>query len=204
VGRRGLRILWHAQIDHPTGIVDVFNTHLPPASTWNPVTSPAAGVPGSGRSRLRDCQAVQVASLVRQRAAPIRCAYWQVISTPNRGLSCIATWSSPTLDRRLPGGGNPECDPATGIGCTSGRADEDLSDMESPQRRGRRIDYLFLQYPLMLDLQHELDSHRTTTATVSRRGSRRRPDLSPALAAHCRMPSAAFRSRGVAGDINCR
>ena len=24
----GLRILWHTQIDHPTGIVDVFNTHL--------------------------------------------------------------------------------------------------------------------------------------------------------------------------------
>jgi hypothetical protein len=41
--------------------------------------------------------------------------------------------------------GNPECDPATGVGCTSGREDESLGDMESPALgESVRIDFIFV------------------------------------------------------------
>jgi endonuclease/exonuclease/phosphatase family metal-dependent hydrolase len=51
-----------------------------------------------------------------------------------------AGWMDPYL-----AAGNPECVPATGIGCTSGREDEDLSDLEaSALNVDRRIDYVFL------------------------------------------------------------
>jgi hypothetical protein len=44
--------------------------------------------------------------------------------------------------------GNLECVPATGVGCTSGREDSDLSDLEaSPLNVDRRIDYVFLIPP---------------------------------------------------------
>jgi hypothetical protein len=45
--------------------------------------------------------------------------------------------------------GNPECNPGTGVGCTSGRADEDLSELESSaSNEVERIDYAFLIPPL--------------------------------------------------------
>jgi hypothetical protein len=41
--------------------------------------------------------------------------------------------------------GLPECDAATGEGCTSGREDSNLSEMESPEsNQRRRIDFLFV------------------------------------------------------------
>jgi hypothetical protein len=44
--------------------------------------------------------------------------------------------------------GNPECDPATGVGCTSGRQDESLVDLESPaSNEVERIDFIFLVPP---------------------------------------------------------
>jgi hypothetical protein len=41
--------------------------------------------------------------------------------------------------------GNAECDPVSGEQCTSGREDENLSDLESPElNQHQRIDYIFV------------------------------------------------------------
>ncbi len=41
--------------------------------------------------------------------------------------------------------GNPECVSATGVGCTSGREDEALTDLEDPAlNQTERIDYIWL------------------------------------------------------------
>jgi len=46
------------------------------------------------------------------------------------------------------GAGNPECDPASGVGCTAGRIDDDLSQMESAAtNENERIDFIFLVPP---------------------------------------------------------
>jgi hypothetical protein len=40
---------------------------------------------------------------------------------------------------------NPDCDPATGVNCTSGRVDADLSDLTDPtSKQSERIDYVWL------------------------------------------------------------
>lgn len=44
--------------------------------------------------------------------------------------------------------GNPECDPQTGVGCTSGRVDSDLSDLTNPASiETERIDVILVRAP---------------------------------------------------------
>lgn len=161
-----IRILWHAQIDHPTGIIDVFNTHLAAGIDLQPCdASCPQECRDAGAANSRECQAIQVASLVPRRAAPgsLRILGGDFNANPQsfvyRHLVEENGWGD-----AYKMAGNPECDPATGLGCTSGRADEDLSDMESPASGVRsRIDYLFVQLPEHADnssCRYELDSHR--------------------------------------------
>jgi len=146
----GLRILWHAQIDHPTGIVDVFNTHLAAGIDLKPCdASCPQECRDAGAANSRECQALQIARLTQERAAPnsLRILGGDFNSDPQsfgyRRLVEENGWTD-----AYTAAGNPECDPATGIGCTSGREDEELSDMESPASgEHRRIDYLFIQWP---------------------------------------------------------
>ncbi|HEX6311452.1 MAG TPA: endonuclease/exonuclease/phosphatase family protein, partial [Acidimicrobiia bacterium] len=45
-------------------------------------------------------------------------------------------------------GGNPECDPGTGTGCTSGRQDDAVDDLRDPNAlQSQRIDYIFVKPP---------------------------------------------------------
>jgi endonuclease/exonuclease/phosphatase family metal-dependent hydrolase len=42
--------------------------------------------------------------------------------------------------------GNPECDGATGVGCTGGRADESVDALKDPNARNdERIDFIFVK-----------------------------------------------------------
>jgi endonuclease/exonuclease/phosphatase family metal-dependent hydrolase len=161
----GLRILWHAQIDHPTGIVDVFNTHLAAGIDLQPCD---AACPqecrDAGAADSRECQAIQVARLTQQRAAPdsLRILGGDFNANPESFVYRHIVDENGWIDAYKEAG-NPECDAATGIGCTSGRQDEDLSDMESPANGVRsRIDYLFFQLPAngASACRYALDSHR--------------------------------------------
>ena len=144
----GVRVLWHTRIDHPMGIVDVFNTHL------------AAGVDrGSaecseecpeqcvvqGAVTNRDCQAVQVADLAERHAADgsLRVLAGDFNATPDSFVY------SHLIDRgwvdAFAAAGHRECDSSTGVGCTAGRESEALIDLESPKSGvDRRIDYMFI------------------------------------------------------------
>jgi len=44
--------------------------------------------------------------------------------------------------------GNPECDPATALGCSSGRDDQSLESLQDPTKRQvERIDFIFVKSP---------------------------------------------------------
>jgi endonuclease/exonuclease/phosphatase family metal-dependent hydrolase len=44
--------------------------------------------------------------------------------------------------------GNPECDPATAVGCSSGRDDKSLESLQDPTKRQvERIDFIFVKAP---------------------------------------------------------
>lgn len=150
--KNNFRNVLFARIDHPAGAFDVFSTHLAsgsdggsgPCGTDCPPACLAAGA-----VTLRDCQAVQTAEMVEElhdgaepavvvgdfNAQPGSFVYQQFV---DRG------WS----DAYLAAGNNPECDPMTGFGCTSGREDSALTDLESPALNvGARIDFAFLVPP---------------------------------------------------------
>ncbi|MFP6664495.1 MAG: endonuclease/exonuclease/phosphatase family protein [Deltaproteobacteria bacterium] len=144
----GFRNVLLTRVAHPTGPVDVFSTHL------------ASGVDGARGScgpecpsecvaadatTLRECQAVQMAEWIEAshvgpepaliagdfNAPPGSFEYRQFTG---RG------WSDAYLEA-----GNAECNPASGIGCTSGREDQSLVDMESPALGvSVRVDFIFI------------------------------------------------------------
>jgi endonuclease/exonuclease/phosphatase family metal-dependent hydrolase len=146
------KALW-ARIDHPLGAVDVFTTHLASGSDGGPVpcTADLSCPPeciDAGASNRRDCQAVQLAAFIDAvhdvdgpavlagdfNAEPRSFIYR---TFADRG------WSDVYL-----AAGNPECDPSSGAGCTSGRADESLVELESPANNEvERIDFIFLLPP---------------------------------------------------------
>jgi endonuclease/exonuclease/phosphatase family metal-dependent hydrolase len=147
------RNVLHVRVDHPIGIVDLFSTHLASGSDFG--SSPCnVQIPcpqeciDAGAVTVRDCQAVQLAALAAAQhdgdapavivgdfnAEPFSFVYNQMVN---------AGWTDTHL-----AAGNLECVPATGVGCTSGREDSDLSDLEaSPLNVDRRIDYVFLIPP---------------------------------------------------------
>lgn len=147
----GFRTVLFARIDHPIGAVDIFSTHL--ASSSDGAQLPCEGdcppeCVAAGAATVRECQSVQMAGFVAARhdvpgpavatgdynASPDSFVYDQFTS---RG------WTDVYL-----AAGNPECDPLTGVGCTSGRQDEDLSELESSaSNEDERIDYIFLIPP---------------------------------------------------------
>jgi endonuclease/exonuclease/phosphatase family metal-dependent hydrolase len=208
----GLRLLWHTQIDHPTGIVDVFNTHLSagvdvmPCDETCPEECRAAGAENS-----RECQAIQIARLTQQRAAPdsLRILGGDFNSDPESFVYHYIVKENGWGDAYL-AAGNAECDPATGIGCTSGRQDEDLSDMESPASGVRaRIDYLFVQFPdggsgsacqYELDLHGDVDGDGLATRIFA-------DDPNPFAATCGPLPEAICwpsDHEGMQADFNCR
>ena len=146
----GIRSLWHVRIDHPVGAVDVFNTHLAAGidrgSSPCDEACPSACI-AAGAETNRDCQAVETAGLVDLRSAPasLRVLAGDFNAVPDSFVYRHLVEENAWRDTYLVAG-NPECDPATGVGCTSGREDEALFDMESPEAGvDRRIDFLLIQ-----------------------------------------------------------
>ncbi len=139
------------RLDHPLGPLDVFSAHL--AASGDGAQDPcAAGCPAeclaAGATNVRECQGVQMAAFVAAR---------HDVSTP---AVVTGDFNEPPgsfvwhqlVDRGWPdvylATGLPECDPTTGLGCTAGRFDEDLTDLESPASgEVERIDYIFLVPP---------------------------------------------------------
>jgi endonuclease/exonuclease/phosphatase family metal-dependent hydrolase len=136
-----------ARIDHPLGPVDVFTTHLASGSDGGPlacdVDCPLECVVEDVATN-RDCQAVQMAMFIDERhdVGPPAVITGDFNDPPGSFVynHMIARgW----IDTYL-AVDNPECDPVTGTGCTSGRASS-LAELESTDANvDRRIDYTFL------------------------------------------------------------
>jgi len=149
---RQFRTVRFARIDHPIGPVDVFSTHLASTSdgAQNPCTAPTCPEEcvAAGAATVRQCQGVQMARYIEERhdvATP-------AVITGDFNESPDTFVYNQFVGRGWPdvylGAGNPECDPTTGIGCTSGRQDENLSQLESPaSNENERIDFIFLVPP---------------------------------------------------------
>jgi endonuclease/exonuclease/phosphatase family metal-dependent hydrolase len=148
---RGFRSVLWTRLDHPLGPLDVFSTHL--ASSSDGAQRPCgADCPAeciaAGAANVRQCQAVQVAELAAGRPpAPAPALVAGDLNDPPGSFVYRQFAERGFLDVHL-AAGRAECDPASGEGCTSGRIDDALDDLESPESREiERIDYVFLVPP---------------------------------------------------------
>jgi len=157
------RVLWHVRLDHPTGVVDVFNTHLAAGVDLGsePCAEPCpAECVVAGAMSNRDCQAVEVAALAESWSAAdsLRVLAGDFNSTPSTFVYEHLVERSGWTDTYL-AAGNPECEPASGVGCTSGRESENLDELESPASNvRRRIDFAFVQFPTGGECRWQIDS----------------------------------------------
>lgn len=135
------------RIEHPSGTLDLYVTHLGSSSDGGPQpcgdACPAECV-AAGVVTIRDCQAVQMTAFIAATHDPalLGLVAGDFNETPGSFVYQQFVgrgWSDVYL-----AAGNPECDPTSGVGCTSGRADEDLSGLESPALgESERIDFIF-------------------------------------------------------------
>jgi len=147
----GFRHVTWVRLDHPIGPVDVFSTHL--AAGVDQGNDPCAGscpteCVTAGAVTNRDCQAVQMALFVEEKhdvdtpgaiTGDFNAAPGSFVYTEFTGRGWTDTYLA---------AGNPECNPGTGVGCTSGRGSSDLTDLESTVANvGARIDFTFLIPP---------------------------------------------------------
>ena len=146
----------HARVDHPIGPVDVFSTHLASGSdlATNPCGDPPFGpcpaeCTAAGAVNVRDCQAVQLAAFVTAEHDVDGPAF--VVGDFNEDFGSFV------YDQFVTGlgasdtfldAGNAECNAGTGVGCTSGRIDDDLTDLEATALVvDNRIDFVFMIPP---------------------------------------------------------
>src|SRR5262249_8221006 len=143
----GYRNVLHVRLDHPLGPLDVFTTHLG-SGTGEGDDPCGASCPqecvAAGAVTLLDCQAVPVAQLVADRhdvaAPPVLTGG---LNAPPRNFAHAQLTGRGWRDVYSAAGG-VECDPVTGVGCTSGRVDDSLQDLESPaSHQAERIDFIF-------------------------------------------------------------
>jgi endonuclease/exonuclease/phosphatase family metal-dependent hydrolase len=94
--------------------------------------------------------------------------------------------------------GNPECDPATGVACTGGRADMQTDDLTNPaSKTTERIDYLFAKAPrgckLAFDRPRDRDKDKLGTGLFAHEPVTGGPGGLAYLSDHT----------GVAADLSC-
>jgi endonuclease/exonuclease/phosphatase family metal-dependent hydrolase len=148
-----------ARVEHPEGPIDVFTTHLASSSDSGGEPCGVVVVPppflnvcpaqcDDTVDTVRECQAKQMALFVEARhdvAGPA------ILSGDFNAEPGSAEYQEFTergwIDSHL-AAGNAECDPTSGEQCTSGRVDNDLSSLESPELgQVERIDFIFVVPP---------------------------------------------------------
>lgn len=194
--------------DHPAGPLDVFTTHLAAGIDGGPTPCgadcPVACV-NAGAATVRECQAVQVAAAVEAR--PPASGPALVIGDFNAapGGAVHATFTSRGWADAYEAAGLPVCDASTGVGCTSGRVDDDLSELESPAlNESARIDFVFVVPPAMgtcaIETAGDPDGDGVATRLFADEPNPFSPGCGPAPAAIC-WPSDHV---GMQADLACR
>ncbi len=140
----------HARIDHPTGEIDVYTTHLASGSDLGGGAC-GASCPGecNKAGTVRACQAEQLARYVEQTRAPGNLALISGdFNAPPGSDEYLAMQKRGWLDSHLAAGA-PECTDNSPIACTSGRQST-LEAIEDPALNvTRRIDYIFIAFPTL-------------------------------------------------------
>ncbi len=147
----GFRRVLLTRIAHPAGTFDLYSTHL--GSSADGANRPCdedcpAECRAAGAANVRDCQAVQMVAFIEETHDPALVGLVAGDFNQRPGSFVYRQLTERGWTDVYLAAGNPECDPATGVGCTSGRGDEGLAELESPALdETSRIDFVFLIRP---------------------------------------------------------
>jgi endonuclease/exonuclease/phosphatase family metal-dependent hydrolase len=136
--------LW-VRVAADVGVVDFVSSHLASGSDDRPCDRATCPTPCRADERINVCQAWELVELARQVADhdAVVIVGGDFNATPREPAIAVLS-AGGFIDTHL-AEGNPECDRANGAQCTSGRADNSLTDLTDPSsRQSERIDYLFV------------------------------------------------------------
>ena len=143
------RHVLHARIEHPSGEVDVYTTHLASGSDLATGICDPEFCPMECNSEdtYRACQAEQLALYVEQtRESDNLALITGDFNAVTGSTEYLSMTSRGWLDSHLVAE-QAECNSDTGIGCTSGR-NSSAEDIENPALNvHQRIDYIFVSLP---------------------------------------------------------
>lgn len=127
------------------GPLDVVATHLASSSDDRPCDSTTCPSPCQPSDTLNTCQGRQAVEILEEHRTPRTVGLLIGDLNARTGEPTITAIRDAGYVDAFEAAGNPECDEATGVNCTSGRVDSDLSDLTDPaSRQTVRIDYVFL------------------------------------------------------------
>jgi endonuclease/exonuclease/phosphatase family metal-dependent hydrolase len=136
--------LW-ARLRAAVGPLDVVATHLASSSDDRPCDSTTCKPPCKVSDTLNTCQGRQAVGILQDHQTPrtVGVLIGDLNAQPDEP-TIKAIRAAGFVDTHV-AAENPECDPSTGVNCTSGRVDSDLSDLTDPaSRQTERIDYVWL------------------------------------------------------------
>ncbi|MBK5289678.1 MAG: hypothetical protein JJE46_14545 [Acidimicrobiia bacterium] len=142
-----LRTAYRVSLGSDAGPVEIIATHLASGSDDRPCDTVTCAQPCTTADSVNTCQARQIVNTLREDPPSSR-TLTIVMGDLNAkpGEPTIAALTEAGLVDTHLAAGNPECNPATGTECTSGRIDDSLADMtDARSRQTERIDYIFLR-----------------------------------------------------------
>ena len=140
-----LRSAFWVRVATEVGIVDYVSSHLASDSDDRPCDEATCPPPCEVADTLNTCQGRQLVEFAAEVADPeaVVVIGGDLNAMPDEPAIAAITGGG-YIDTHL-AAGNPECDPATGDQCTSGRIDDAMTDLEDPASlQTERIDYLFV------------------------------------------------------------
>lgn len=140
-----LRTALSVQVAAPVGAVDLVATHLASSSDDRPCDTSTCPPPCRATDTLNTCQGRQAVAFLHEQRRPRSVAVLAGDVNAKPGEPTIeAITAAGMVDTHL-AAGTAECNPTTGTNCTSGRADDALTDLTDPaSTQTERIDALFL------------------------------------------------------------
>jgi endonuclease/exonuclease/phosphatase family metal-dependent hydrolase len=136
--------LW-VRLRADVGPLDVVATHLASSSDDRPCDSATCKPPCQASDTLNTCQGRQAVEILEEHRTPrtVGVLLGDLNAQPGEPTIQVVE-DAGYVDTHL-AADNAECDEATGVNCTGGRVDSDLSDLTNPaSRQSVRIDYVWL------------------------------------------------------------
>ena len=142
------RSAYLVRVASPIGVIDFLTTHLASGGDDRACSPGLCPPPCDATGSLRACQARQVLEFAQEVALAGAVTVVGGDLNDSAGSPTLAVFQEAGYFDSHLAAGYPECDPASGTGCTAGRGDTSLADMADPSSRQRsRIDYLLYSAP---------------------------------------------------------